>query len=128
MPKLSIPLECKSEEGVTVGIIDAILVLFNLLKSRLDNIPYDPKHPVIQALMDLEDDDNFEYAINYLNELRNTGILPSQAPTLLESIKASKRYCSYTHDYYGKPFSKENREAAKRYLQSLEEKYANGAR
>lgn len=103
------PIECKSEDGITVGIIDAILILFNLLKPRLEEIPPDKDNPVIQASMDLEDDENFEdvieHVIDHLNQLRDTGLLPFRDPTLEDAIKASKRY-----------------------LKSLEERYARGER
>jgi hypothetical protein len=50
-----ITTDCRDEDGITVGLIDALLSIFRILVKR------DLKHPaVIEALKDLSDDEDLQ--------------------------------------------------------------------
>lgn len=52
---VSEPIECKSEDGITIGLIDAILSILKVLAIR----DLSPKS-VKEALLDLADDTNLQ--------------------------------------------------------------------
>jgi hypothetical protein len=51
-------LDCRSEEGITVGLIDALISISRVLRPRLEEVR--GTH-VREALKDLAGDDDFQY-------------------------------------------------------------------
>lgn len=58
------PLDCRSETGITVGIIDGIITFCHLLKERDLSAP-----EVKEALIDMTWDDGFDKVLDFLIEL-----------------------------------------------------------
>ena len=57
------PLDCRSEDGITVGLIDSIITISRLAKRRLELLSKDDMkdHPeVLEALIDLASDADFK--------------------------------------------------------------------
>lgn len=54
--------DCRSNTGVTVGIIDAIITLCRLLQGRDMDMP-----EVAEALKDIGSDEDFAWLLQYLN-------------------------------------------------------------
>lgn len=51
--------DCRSEEGITVGLIDGMIAIARVIKER------DLESPAIQeALKDLQNDEDIEYILN----------------------------------------------------------------
>ncbi len=60
-------VSCRSDEGVTVGIVDAIITSLRLLKNR------DLKPQSIQeALLDIGDDPDFDYLLDAIKNAKET--------------------------------------------------------
>ena len=54
--------DCKSEEGITVGLIDAVITISRIIKLRTIDTP-----AIDNALIDLSTDEDFNYLINIAN-------------------------------------------------------------
>ena len=60
-------VSCRSDEGVTVGIVDAIITSLRLLKNR------DLKPQSIQeVLLDIGDDPDFSHLLNAIKNAKET--------------------------------------------------------
>lgn len=57
--------DCRSPDGVTVGIIDSIIVLCRLLIGR-DLSAFE----IVEALKDLEADEDFNFLLQELDKIR----------------------------------------------------------
>lgn len=81
-------IECKSEIGVTVGLIDTIITSARVLRDRIDvdalicGQTGDEHQPVRDALRDLQDSDDFKRLITYGD--RDAMAVIHQAAALLE--------------------------------------------
>lgn len=53
------PISCKSEEGITIGLIDAMIAIARVLKPRLKEL--DETADIWQVLMDFAEDDDVLY-------------------------------------------------------------------
>ena len=58
-------ISCRSDEGITVGIVDSIITNLRLFKGR-DQSP----HEVKEALLDVADDPDFEYFLDALEKAK----------------------------------------------------------
>lgn len=54
-------IDCRSEEGVTIGLIDSLISISRILRHR-DLNSYDIK----EALRDLYEDEDAKYVFNYV--------------------------------------------------------------
>lgn len=61
---MTIQTDCKSEEGITVGLVDALISIARVLASR-DFSPLVVK----EALLDLADDDDMRKILNVAKSL-----------------------------------------------------------
>ena len=60
-------ISCRSDEGITVGIVDAIITSLRLLKNR------DLKSQSVQeALLDIGDDSDFDYLLSSIKNAKET--------------------------------------------------------
>ena len=59
-------ISCRSEEGITVGIIDSIITDLRLIKDR-DLTP----HSVQEALLDIAEDPDLDFFLNVLRDVRD---------------------------------------------------------
>lgn len=57
--------DCRSEDGVTVGLVDAIITLCRLIRTRNIN-----QSDVLEALKDLASDEDFEYLQSVISTLK----------------------------------------------------------
>ena len=55
--------DCRSENGITIGLIDSIISISRVLKGRLTN-----NYEVVEALKDLNSDSDLKEILNYANE------------------------------------------------------------
>lgn len=62
------PLDCRSEEGVTVGLIDGIIATFRVLRLRLQE--GGAQSEVIEALKDLAQDEDLALVLAFGNEVK----------------------------------------------------------
>lgn len=58
-------ISCRSDEGITVGIIDSIITSLRLLKNR--NLS---PSSVQEALLDIGDDPDFDYLLNEIEKTK----------------------------------------------------------
>jgi hypothetical protein len=78
-------LDCRSEEGVTVGLIDALITLARVLTDRDFTPP-----AVVEALKDLADDEDIQKIMNLAKRSASDGLLISSE---LQKLR---------YDYWGK--------------------------
>ncbi len=60
-------ISCRSDEGVTVGIVDAIITSLRLLKTR--NLK---PQSIQEALLDIGDDPDFDYLLDAIKNAKET--------------------------------------------------------
>lgn len=65
-------IDCRSEEGITIGLIDAIISICRILRPRLEKYPGNEAGPqgIEEALRDLATDEDFRYIIRQYEWMR----------------------------------------------------------
>ena len=56
--------DCRTETGITVGLIDGMIAICRILKSRLNS-----EKEIIAALADLQDDEDLKAILDFKNGL-----------------------------------------------------------
>jgi hypothetical protein len=79
-------LDCKSEEGLTVGMIDSVMTQATVLRLRLDSCEESPH--VREALLDLADDPDVKWLLTFANKVREQDLANDE--TVVDEVFARR--------------------------------------
>lgn len=96
---MSAPLDCRSPEGITVGLVDGIIAAARIIRTR-DHLA----HPaVVEALRDIADDDDVAWLVGHAITPRSgSAMKPSPAELAKIAYTAYGDWANWTN-YAGSP-------------------------